>query len=149
DGNSGPVGHHACHRLLIDRRHDERRLSLQARQAALQLVQLRAQSLAVGGGQGIAARRRLGRRRIDGLVLTPQLAARLQYSIDQLLLRLPALLELSQPVALARTLLFHVAAARLAVAADRLLAADDLELGVERLDAPAGVLNLRRNGVLA
>jgi hypothetical protein len=80
-----------------------------------------------------------------------QLGADAEDLLDKRLLLVPALLQELQAVllGLGHQLVVGFGLARRRLDADRLLAADDPELGVERLDAPPAVVHLGRHGVLA
>src|SRR6185312_17296857 len=68
-----------------------------------------------------------------------QLGAHFEDALDEALLLLPARLEAFEALALGGELLIGLRLALRGVDADRLLAADDLELGVERGDAAPAV----------
>ena len=82
--------------------------------------------------------------------LVAQLAAQLQDPVDELALLGPALLEPGQPLLLHRPAAPPTSARREPdVEPRRLLAPDDAQLRLQRLDAPARVLHVGRRGVLA
>src|SRR6185312_16675986 len=84
----------------------------------------------------------------DRLRGAAQLRAHPEDAIDQAFLLLPARLEALQALTLPGELVIGLRLALRRVDADRLLAADDLELGLERRDAAAAVVDLGRHGVL-
>ena len=158
--------------LLVDARQDQRRLALQRGQLRLQRRRARASSCCAlrrrrrrgsaacrrGGAGGLARsrrRRRLLQRRCPCLrpARRPRAAcARMsRIAIDQLAARPSSAASSSASrCSLGAPAVSSAAFAALGcVDADRLLAADDLELGLQRLDRPAAVLELGRHRVLA
>jgi hypothetical protein len=152
-GDARPVADDRGHRLRVHDRQDQRLVALHAGELRRELVQLRAQRRALGLGQ----RLRLGARRgfepagraRDRSRPRPERGADREDLLDERLLRPPARLEPDQALPLARELELRGGLARADVPAGGLLAADDLQLDAERLDAPAAVLDLRGHGVLA
>src|SRR5262245_22256365 len=85
---------------------------------------------------------------VDLLVAPPRLRALLQAPVDDFALGLPARLELAASCLGSLEFLRRHPSPLRRINADGLFPADDLELGVERLDRAAAVLELRRHGVL-
>ncbi len=142
--------------LVIDGRQDQRALALHDVELALKLLELGEQ----GGASGVVQRRggldlsRLGRcvRRLsgravgplDGAGLVAQLAANGQDPVDQRLLLSPASLDLGQMRLLRRQLPGRERFALGGVDADRGFAPDDGQFVLQRRDALAAVVDLRR-----
>ncbi len=129
--DAGPVGDHRGHGLVVHLRQDQRRVALQRRELGAQAVQLVEQRRALGFGR-------------CALPVLAQQRVQFQHAIDQaLFLQVPGLefrlagLRLVQLRGHALLALGHVHA-------DRPLAADDLPLDLQRLDAAQAVLDLGR-----
>src|SRR5262249_32447183 len=132
--NARPVLNHGRDRLLIHARQDQGILTLQRGELRLKLPEL---------GQEFGAVRRshfAPAGRLDRPTPGAQLSSDLEHAINELLFRLPALLETLETLLLGSALCTRIRLARLSLDADRLLARDDLQLGLERLDAPAAIL---------
>jgi hypothetical protein len=105
DRDAGPVTHHRGHGLVVDRRQDQRCLALQRGQPGLHVLQrghrggpfLVAERLGTGRRRGVGDLGfQLAARAFDGLVAVAQLGAQRQQFVDQLLLVVPARLQLGQ-----------------------------------------------------
>src|SRR4029079_15635504 len=83
------------------------------------------------------------------LAALPQLRADRQHALNQRALRVPTLLEVRARLRVRGELFLDRLAPLVGVDADRLLAADDLHLGLQRLDRAPAVFELRRDAVLA
>src|SRR5262249_40752901 len=88
-------------------------------------------------------------RALDRLAALPQFRANREHALHQLALRVPARLQRRAGFFARRELLFRRLAPLARVDAYRFFAADDLELGPQRLDGAPAVLELRRHAVLA
>ena len=158
-GDARPVRDDHRHRLLIDGREDHRTVALQLRELSLKSRLLAHQLVAIDGVE--ARRRSVERGRRDRLVALragcrvcggtglAQLGADGEDAVDQRLLALPARLQpfLARPFGLERGL--DLGGSRLQIDAHRRFAADDLALGLERLDVAPAVLDFGRHAVLA
>ena len=139
-------------RLLVDARQDQRRFALQRRQLLLQLRELAEQLLRA---LRATLSRRHWRRRpaasasvgrlfelaagaLDRLAALAQLGADREHALDELALGIPALFERARASARRRELFFRGPAPLGGVDADGFFAADDLELGLQRLDRARG-----------
>ncbi len=144
-------------RLVIDGRQDQRRSPCSLCELALQLASSSSRSSApsrsswsqrshrsrprppgrCGFRGGVCCRFQRARRTFDLAAAAAQLAADLEDLVDQLLLRVPALVELLEPRLLRVELLVGLLRALGGIDTDGRFAADDRELGLQRLDALA------------
>src|SRR3546814_8716761 len=128
--------------------------SLKSRELRLQGLELGQQLLAVRvAGRALllplGRLLQIGGRAFDLAAVAAQLRPDLQHPVDQALLLGPAGLELLKAGPLGRQLRLRLGCARSDVYADRALLLDDAQLRLQRVDALAAVVDLRRHGVLA
>ena len=149
-------------RLLVDARQDERRLALQRRELRLQPGELGEQSLCarsgVSGGWRVAAVvcasaacSSLLPVPSTGSLPLPQLRADLEHAIDELALGVPSAPRARRARALRAASFSSAALPALAPRSTPTASSRPMisELGLQRLDRPAAVLELRRHRVLA
>ena len=175
DRHAGPVLDDRRHGLLVDAGQDQRRLALQRRELRLEAGKLGEQRRALVLGRGWQPRSAASQRRsAAGLARCGRIGAALsrrpcRSAFDALpsrrgpqrradrrgvdpraCARPPTRFSSSaRRTSAAASFSSHARRRSTAFDADRLFAADDLELGLQRLDRAAAIFELRRHGVLA
>ena len=143
-GHTGPVCHHAGHRLRVDGGQDQRRLALQRRQLFLCLAQFSqcgAAFLVGGCGHGFPA--------VYRMVAATQAGAQGQNGVYHAFFQFPARHQLGLAFVLGLQLGGDFGAALANVDADAGFAGNDLTLNLQAFNAALAVFQLSRCGVLA
>ncbi len=145
--NARPVRHDARNCVLIDIRKYQRRFPLKRRQFFLERFQFRQQRVSLLVRERIFgvnghARLQLVRLALDRRTGGTQFAPQLKHLRHQRLLFVPMLLQISQNCLFPTQLLRHFVETKLMVDPDARFAVQNLQLGLEGLNAPPAVVDL-------